>query len=393
MMQKIKNNIFSVGADDPDRKLFDALIPLPRGTTYNSYLIRGSRKTALIDTVDPSKSDILLSNLEKANVNKIDYVIANHAEQDHSGSLPLLIKNFPEAKIICSDKCKPLLMDFLHIPENKLQTVKDQETMDLGDKTIEFIHIPWVHWPETMVTYIKEDKILFSCDFFGSHFASDNLLIYDKNELDKAAKSYFAEIMMPFRAIIKNNIIKLDNYDVEMIAPSHGPIRSEPETILNYYKEWTSDKVKNLVIIAYVSMHGSTKIIADRLSKSLIENGVKAHEYNISEMDLGEIAADLLDAATIVIGTPCLLGGIHPNAASLIYLSNALRPKTKYVSIIGSFGWSGGIAEAIEPMIKNLKVEIIPPVIIKGLPNKKDFNKIEKLALAIASKHKELSLM
>lgn len=394
MIQEIKDNIFSVGASDPERRLFDTLIPLPFGTSYNSYLVKGKEKTALIDTVDPTKSDVLLKNLEEAGISKIDYVIINHAEQDHSGTLPLVLEKFPEAKVVCSEKCLPMIIDLLHIHEDRCQVVKDGETLDLGGKTLEFILTPWVHWPETMVTLLREDKLLFSCDFFGSHLATDDLFKFEKEHSFKATKIYFAEIMMPFRTMIKNNIAKLENYEIEMIAPSHGPIQSEAKIIMDYYRTWIADDgFKNTAVLAYVSMHGSTKILADRLKDALVNQGVEVRLYNISSLDLGEIASDLVDAATVVVGTPCVLGGIHPGAASLLYLANALRPKTKFVSVIGSYGWSGGIVEAIVPMIKNLKAEVVPPVVVKGKPREVDLLAIDELAKAIAEKHKGMGLI
>jgi len=390
MIQNIKQNIFSVGATDPKRELFDALIPLPDGTSYNSYLIKGSEKTALIDTVDPTKTEILLKNLKELGA-KIDYIIANHAEQDHSGSLKAVLDKNPKAKIVCTDKCKPMLMELLCISEEQIMVVNDKEKLVLGDKTLEFIYTPWVHWPETMCTYLHEDKILFSCDFFGSHFAAEDLFKYDPERLYKAAKRYFAEIMMPFRVMIKRNIETLSGYDIKLIAPSHGPVYEDPKTAIDWYKEWISDDVKNLAIVAYVSMHGSTKEIADRLCEDLTKKGVNAHKYDLTGADIGELAIDLVDAATIVVGTPCLLGAIHPTAVHAVYLVNALRPKTRFASVIASFGWGGRIVDEIVPMIKNLKVEIIPPVIVKGFPKDADFKEIERLAQQIAEKHKGLA--
>ncbi|MCH8864510.1 MAG: MBL fold metallo-hydrolase, partial [Chloroflexi bacterium] len=173
--REIRPNVYSVGAIDWDRRLFDALIPLPEGTSYNSYLVKGSQKTALIDTVDPSMQEVLLGHLARLGVDKIDYVVAHHAEQDHSGTLPVIIEKYPAAKIIASPKCRGMLLDLLQVPEEKIITVDDRETVTLGDKTLEFIYTPWVHWPETMVTYLREDRILFSCDFFGAHLATSEM--------------------------------------------------------------------------------------------------------------------------------------------------------------------------------------------------------------------------
>ncbi|MBN2438758.1 MAG: MBL fold metallo-hydrolase, partial [Deltaproteobacteria bacterium] len=216
--RKIRERIYWLGAVDWDRRLFDSLIPLPDGTTYNAYLVQGSEKTVLLDTVDPPMAEELMSQL--AGVGKIDFIVSHHAEQDHSGTIPRVLERFPEAKVVVTPKAKGMLIDLLKIPENVFITVEDSETLSLGDKTLKFIHTPWVHWPETMVTYLEEDRILFSCDFYGSHIATTDLFVADQGRVYEAAKRYFAEIMMPFRNVITKNIEKLKAYDIQMIAPS-----------------------------------------------------------------------------------------------------------------------------------------------------------------------------
>ncbi len=185
-----------MGAVDWDRRLFDSLMPLPDGTSYNAYLIQGSEKTALLDAVDPTMENVLLSQLES--VENIDYLIAHHAEQDHSGAIPRVLEKYKNAKVVATKLGKKMLMDHLPIPEERFVTVGDGETLSLGDKTLEFIHTPWVHWPETMCTYLREEKILFTCDFFGSHLATSDLYVTDEARAYEAAKRYYAEIMMPF---------------------------------------------------------------------------------------------------------------------------------------------------------------------------------------------------
>lgn len=387
-MKEIKENILSVGANDLQRELFDELIPLPDGTSYNSYLIKGNEKTALIDTVDPTKKDILLNNLKE--VQKIDYIVANHAEQDHSGTIPDVLLKYPQAKVVCSEKCKNMLIDLLHISEDKFIVVKDNEEISLGDKTLQFIFTPWVHWPETIATYLKEDNILFSCDFFGSHFATEDLEIKDKEVIYESAKRYYAEIMMPFRQMIKKNIGAIKNLKIDIIAPSHGPIYHEPSFITDAYKDWVSDDVKNEVVLVYVSMHGSTKIMADHLRKSLEDKGVSVKFFNLIGVDIGKLAIALVDAATIVIGSPTVLIGAHPNAIHAAALVNALKPKVRFLSIIGSLGWGGKMVDQLASLIPNLKVEVIPPVLIKGLPRKEDFKKLDELAEQIVEKHKTI---
>ncbi len=392
-VRKLKNGIFSVGAIDWDRRLFDELIPLPQGTTYNAYLIKGSKKIALIDTVDPPMESELLKNLKRLDIESIDYVISNHAEQDHSGTLPKILEVYPDAKLITNDICKSMLMDLLLIPEEKFQVIGDKDILSLGDRTLEFILTPWVHWPETMSTYLREDKILFSCDFFGSHYASSETFMKDEVIVLEDAKRYYAEIMMPFRSHIKKNLEKLEDYQIDMIAPSHGAVYDKPNLIINAYKDWISDKVKNEVVIAYVSMHGSTKEMANYLFDELVDRGIKVTLYNLIKTDIGELAISIVDAATIILGTPTVLVSPHPDVAYAAVLANALRPKTKNIGIFGSFGWGGKSVETLKSLIPNLKAEILRPVLAKGHPKEEDYNALDKLADEILIKHKELNLI
>ncbi|MGB5158507.1 MAG: FprA family A-type flavoprotein [Desulfobacterales bacterium] len=385
--RKIKENIYLLGAIDWDRRLFDSLIPLPDGTTYNAYLIEGSEKTVLLDAVDPPMADELISQLD--GVSKIDFIISHHAEQDHSGSIPRVLERFPEAKVITTPKAKPMLIDLLKVPENAFITVTDGETLSLGDKTLKFIHTPWVHWPETMVTYLEEDQILFSCDFFGSHIATTDLFVTDQGRVYEAAKRYFAEIMMPFRNIIKKNIEKLEGFDIQMIAPSHGQIYDHPAWIIDAYREWVLGAPKNTVVLPYVSMHASTKIMVDHLLSSLVSKGVRVELFNLTVTDTGKLAMALVDAGTIVVGTPTVLAGPHPLAAYCAFLANALRPKAQFLSIVGSYGWGGKTVETLAGMIPNLKVEVLDPVLCKGVPLENDFIALDKLADTIAKKHSE----
>ncbi len=384
-MREIKRNVYYVGAIHWDRRLFDELIPLPDGTSYNAYLIKGSEKTALIDTVDPVMEDVLIKNLKDV---KIDYIIANHAEQDHSGALPRMLEKYPDAMIVTNPKCKSILMDLLHIPDNKFIEVKDGETLSLGDKTLKFIYAPWVHWPETMFTYLREDRILFPCDFLGSHLATSDLFVTDESKVYEAAKRYYAEIMMPFRRTIRKNLEKIKDLEIDIIAPSHGPLYDNPEFILNAYRDWSSEKVKNEVVIPYISMHGSTKIMIDYFVDALIKRGITVKPFNLTETDIGELAMALVDTATVVVGTPTVLTGAHPNVVYAVYLLNALRPKVKFVSIIGSYGWGGKMVEQITEMLTNLKIEILDPVIVKGLPEREDFEALDRLADEIKEKHR-----
>jgi len=387
----IKEGIYWLGAVDWERRLFDSLIPLPDGTSYNAYLIEGSEKTALLDTVDPPKSHELLAQLE--GVPAIDYIVSHHAEQDHSGAIPDVLERFPDAKVVASTKAKGMLIDLLKIPEDAFVTVEDGETLSLGDKTLKFIYTPWVHWPETMVTYLEGDNILFSCDFFGSHIASSDLYVIDEGRVYEAAKRYFAEIMMPFRNVIEKNLAKLEDYDVRMIAPSHGQIYDRPEFILDAYREWVMGAPRNLVVLPFVSMHGSTRLMVDHLVSALVERGVRVELFDLPVTDIGKLAMALVDVATIIVGAPTVLSGPHPMAAYAIFLANALRPKAKFLSIIGSYGWGGKTVETLAGMIPNLKAEVLDPVLCKGVPLQPDLEALDRLADTIAQKHRENGLV
>jgi flavorubredoxin len=242
-----------------------------------------------------------------------------------------------------------------------------------------------------MVTYLQEEGIVFSCDFFGSHLATSRL--YAEKDIYKAAKKYYAEIMMPFRKIIVKNLEKLKKLKINIIAPSHGPLYKNPKFIMDAYEDWVSDKTKNEVIIPYISMHGSTQRMVDYLVDSLVERGVMAKPLNLTYTDMGELALDLVDATTMVVASPTVLTGPHPIVAYAAYLANALRPKLKFVSVMGSYGWGGRMLDQITGLIGNLRVEMIDPLIIKGFPMESDYQKIDAMADEIAQKHHELGIL
>lgn len=377
-----------MGAVDWNRRLFDSLIPLPDGTSYNAYLIQGTEKTALLDTVDPSMERVLLEQLD--GIERLDYIIAHHAEQDHAGTLPVVLERYPEAVLICSPRAKEMLVDHLHISAERITTVDDGATIELGGKTLRFLHMPWVHWPETMVTYLSEDRILFSCDFFGSHVATSDLTVYKDPLVCEAAKRYFAEIMMPFRKIIQGHLKRVRELDVALIAPSHGPIFADPDCILSEYEDWASDRVADSVVIPYVSMHGSTERMVDHLVSALTARGTTVHLFELNTTDVGKLAMALVDAATIVIGTPTVHVGPHPTVAAAVSLANMLRPKLRYAAIIGSYGWGTKVVEQISALIPNVKAEILGSVLCKGLPREETYAALDALAETIREKHAQI---
>jgi len=377
-----------LGAIDWDRRLFDSLIPLPDGTSYNAFLVQGSEKTALLDTVDPAKKEVLLFQLE--DIPKVDYVVVHHAEQDHSGTVPDVLERYPDAVVLTTAKAKDMLVEHLPIDGTRIRTVEDEERVSLGGKTLRFLHTPWVHWPETMITYLEEDRVLFTCDFFGSHVATSDLYVTDRGLVYEAAKRYYAEIMMPFRRMIRKHLDRIEALDVSVIAPSHGPLYDDPDWIVAAYRDWTSDSPKNEVVIPFISMHRSTARMVDYLVSALADKGITVRQFDLAVTDIGKLAIALVDAATIVIGTPTVHAGPHPAVFFATHLANALRPKLKFASIIGSYGWGTQAVERLAELIPNLKVELLEPVMIKGRPVTADFEQLDRLAEAIFEKHQSL---
>jgi len=389
--REIVPDVLAMGAQDFDRRLFDALIPLPDGTSYNAYLVRGRDKIALIDTVEPAMLHVLQGHLK--DVTRIDYLISNHTEQDHSGGIPWVQERYPEAQLLCSEPAKPMLVDHLGLDAARIRTVGDGEKLDLGGKTLRFISTPWVHWPETMSTYLEEDKVLFSCDWFGSHIASTELFVDGADCILAEAKRYYAEIMMPFRKIVQKNLDKIRDLDIRLIAPSHGPIHRDPQSIIQAYRDWTDDMPHNTVVIPWVTMHGSTAIMVERLVNALSERGITVFPFNMATADIGKLAMSLVDAATLIVAAPTVHVGPHPMVLDAVVLANALRPKVRFASIVGSYGWAGKMADVLKAAMPNLKVELLPAVICKGLPKPSDLEAIDKLADAVAAKHRELGLL
>ena len=388
--REILPGVLAVGAQDFDRRLFDALIPLPDGTSYNSYLVRGRAKTALIDTVEPAMLHVLQANLE--GVDRIDYLISNHTEQDHSGSIPWVLERYPGVELLASQPAKPLLADHLGLAPERVRTVADGERIDLGGRTLRFIYTPWVHWPETMSTYLEEDRILFSCDWFGAHVASTELFVDGVHCVEDEAKRYYAEIMMPFRKIVRTNLEKIGGLDIRMIAPSHGQIYRDPQSIIRAYRDWTDDTPHNSVVLPWVSMHGSTAMMVERLTAGLAARGVTVHPFNMSVADIGQLAMSLVDAATLIVAGPTVHAGPHPALLGAVVLANALRPKVRFASILGSYGWAGKMVEIVKGTMPNLKVEFLSPVIAKGMPKPADLEAVDRLAEAVAAKHAALGL-
>jgi flavorubredoxin len=386
---QISKDVYWVGIRDWNRRLFDALIPLPRGTTYNSYLIVGSEKKALIDTVNPGFEKEWEEKISKiTDPTQVDYVIMNHAEPDHAGSIPHIMRINTKAKLVTTSRGAKMAQTYFNVPENRIMIVEDGKTLSLGDKTLRFIEAPMLHWPETMFTYLSEGKVLFPCDFFGAHVAQG---LYDDEieDLIVFAQRYFGEIMMPFAANGKKGMEKIKDLDIKLIAPSHGPIHRNPERILSAYRRWVNGETREKAVIIYVSMWGSTDKMVKTMEDTLLSEGVEVSKHNLAVADIGDIAKDLVDSRAIVLGTPTVLNGAHPLGMYAAYLAKALRPPAKYAVVLSSYGWGGGAVKHIQETLGPSKMEVVGAVDINGPPTETDTNKIVEIAKTLAKRIKE----
>jgi len=386
--KEIKPGIYWVGAKDWNRRIFDALIPLPQGTSYNAYLVKGREKTALIDTVNPEFKEELAKKIGQViDLTDLDYLVMNHAEPDHAGTIPFVLQVSKGATFIATEKGAKMAQRFYNVPEERIKIVKDGDIIELGGKTLKFIEAPWLHWPETMFSYLVEERILFSCDFFGAHTAF-GLYDEDVEEIIPFARRYFGEIMMPFKSMGKKALEKIKELEIEIIAPSHGPIYKNPARILGVYRKWTAGETKEKAIIVYVSMWNSTEAMIKTMLETLLSEGVEVSLYNLSNADIGEIAKDLVDSRAIVLGTPTVLGGMHPLALYGTYLVKALSPPLKYGAILSSYGWGGGAVRQALKILGPTKIEVVGTLEVNGPPSAEDHQKIIEIGRQLSRRIK-----
>jgi flavorubredoxin len=383
---ELKRGVHWVGVKDWGRRLFDGLIPLPHGTSYNAYLVKGSAKTALVDTVNPGFEDELLAKIGTvADPAALDYVVMNHAEPDHAGSIPAVLAASPKAQLVLTAKGADMAARYFRVSQDRMQVVKEGDTLDLGGKTIRFIDAPFLHWPETMFTYLVEDKALFPCDFFGAHTAAG---LYDDEVADLAvrAQMYFGEIMMPFHKAGERAMKKLAGLPVELIAPSHGPMWRHPERILSLYRKWTAGETLPKVVVAYVSMWGSTERLVRIAAETLLGEGVQVAVHELAHVDVGDLAGDLVDARAIVLGAPTVIGALHPAALNAAHLVRTLKPPLRYAAVLSSYGWGGGALRQAGEILGPTGIEVVGAVEIHGAPDADAEARAAALAEELAAK-------
>ncbi len=359
-MITLKQGIHWVGAVDWNIRNFHGYIT-HRGTTYNAYLIM-DEKVALVDTVkEPFFQEMMGHIREIVDPRKIDYLVSNHTEPDHSGAITKALGKMEGAELIASDMGVKGLRRY-YGEDLKCTSIRDKPTIDLGKRTLQFVPVPMVHWPDSMVTYVPEEKLLLSNDAFGQHFATSKRF---DDEVDQAvlmqeAATYYANIVMPLWMSVNRAFKALEGVEIDMIAPSHGVIwRSNPGMILEAYKRWVEGASKPKAVVVYDTMWGSTERVAKALAEGLISEGVEVQLRRLNETHNSDVITDLLEARAILVGSPTLNNGLFPTVASFLSYMKGLKPKHKIGAAFGSYGWGGGAKRAAEAELKAAGVELV----------------------------------
>lgn len=378
---EIKPGIFWVGGIDWDIRNFHGY-STNRGTTYNSYLIN-DEKITLVDTIKPKFIGEMLSRIKEIiDPKKIDYIISNHVEMDHSGSLPEIAKICPNATIITSTRGEKGLNK--HYKDNlNLKVVDSGESLNIGKRNLTFVHIPMVHWPDSMVTYVKKDKLLLSNDSFGQHIASQERFDHELEwgVLKEEAAKYYANIVMPYGSQVEKALSSIQDLEINMIAPSHGIIwKTHIDKIVNEYKKWAKYESEQKALIIYDSMWGSTEIIANVLREGINEIGINVSIRNLKNTHISDIISEVLTTKLILLGSPTLNNGLLPTMGGFLSYMKGLRPKNKIGFVFGSYGWGGQAVGEIEKIIRDLSWDIpIQNININYIPTEDDLKNIKNI--------------
>lgn len=388
----LAQNVCWVGAKDPGLTVFDIVIPTEFGTTYNAYLVRGTEKTALIDCVKKEFTEDLFRNISRIlPVEKIDYVVINHSEPDHAGGIVELLKRNPQVTVLLSRSAKSFV-DHLVNAEYSSRIVKDNEELPLGGKTLRFLNTPFLHWPDTILTYLVEDKILFPCDFLGAHYCSPEFFndeIREPEKVRKAFEFYYGMIMRPYKEHVLKACEKIKDLPIAMIAPSHGPIlRKDPRSYIAWYEERASvlsRVTEKKVTVIYVSAYGNTAAMAARVAEGVRSAGVKATLINSVEVPMDEIISEIETSEGFLIGTPTLNSNVPHPILHVIANLVVLNVKGKPASVFGSYGWSGEAIKTVQDILTSMRLKVAPePIRFQMTPSDADLAKCEEFGKKFA---------
>lgn len=391
---EIRPGIYWVGVNDRTTDLFEGLWPLPHGVSYNAYLVVGKR-TALIDSVKNHYAEELLANIAQVVAPaRLDYLVVNHMEPDHSGALPLLRRVAPNAEILAAPPALPMLARFYGLKE-RVRAVSDGETLDLGGKTLSFHHILFVHWPETMATYEATEKVLFPCDAFGGFRSLDGAIFADEVDFqlyEDEILRYFSNIVgMQSQAVLRA-IEKLKGLEIRVIAPSHGLIwRKDPKRIVELYARWAKNEGEPGVVVIFGSMYGETRKMAEAVAQGVREEGLPVRVLDASRVHVSFLIRDAWRFQGLILGTPTYDTGIFPPIEYALRLLERKRLKNRVVGIFGSYGWRGGARAKLEEKVRELGWEVVETLEFAGAPTVEDLAAGRELGRKVAARVKELA--
>lgn len=403
-VRQIVEDIYFVGVDDKRKynekqlKKFENIWPIPYGISYNAFLII-DEKITIIDLVDEAFATELIANIKTiVDPKKIDYIVLNHMEPDHTGALPKLLELAKNAKIYVSRKGIQMVKDFYGVDESKIEEAKDNMELKLGKKTLRFIMAPFLHWPETMFTYVVEDKILFTCDAFGAYGALNGKLFDDELDLEhylSEGKHYYSNIVSPYANFVQRAIkkVKDENLEIKILAPSHGPLyRSDIQRILTFYDKLSSWIPERKVVIVFGSMYGFTKKMVDFVKTKIEKQGIPVKVYDASYSDLSDMITDILDTPVLLIGAPTYDAQIYPPVQLVMHIIKTKRFKSKPVGLFGVFGWGGGALKKSKEMLETMRFEVLEPIVgSRGMPTKEVYDQLEKLVNVVVEKVEQLT--
>jgi len=391
---KLAEGVYWVGALDWNLRDFHGYVT-PRGTTYNAYLVI-DKKVALVDTVKHGFAEEMIQRIrEILNPEDIDYLISNHVEKDHSGSTPDIMRLAEKAKIVSTERGKAGLTRYYPGGDWPFITVKTGDEISLGRRTLRFIEAPMLHWPDSMFTYLVEDRILMPNDAFGQHIATSKRFddeVPEEDLMGEAAK-YYANILMPFAPLILRKIAEVQGMGIplDMIAPSHGIIwRSEPRKIVDAYVKWSQGHTEEKVLVIYDTMWESTEIMAKAILQGVMGEGFKTRLFHLRKSDWTEILKEILEAKAILIGSPTLNNGMLPSVGGFLTYLKGLRPQKKVAAAFGSYGWGRGAVKAINEELKRTGLEVLEPGLeVQYLPSEDEVKNCVEFGASIARGVKE----
>ncbi len=390
---ELKKGIYSVGAVDWNIREFHGYSTL-KGTTYNAYLVVDDKITLFDAVKKPFVNDLVCNISRIVDPRKIDYLVVNHVEMDHSGGVPEMIDLIQPEKVFCSSMGRKNLSDHFHREDWPFEVVETGKTISLGARTVQFLETRMLHWPDSMFSYLKEDRLLISSDAFGQHWATSQRFDdeVDMTELLAHAAKYYANILLPYSPLVQKLLASVQKMglEIDMIAPDHGLIwRSHPGRILEAYDAWSRQKARNKAVVVYDTMWHATEKMAEAIADGLAQEGIEVKLFEMKSSDRSEVMTEILDAKAVIVGSATLNNGILPTVADILCYMKGLRPTDKIGFAFGSYGWSGEAVKLITEALEEMKVKIVNGGIrVKFTPTHDDFRKCAELGKKVGQEIK-----